>query len=296
MLPVRVLESSVRRAPLGLRFIDLAQGVAVSDGLEVLAWPLGVRREARYAVRSPLSGIYGYRALPGLRLFEVGQQPASFWCTPGVSSPPQSIELPGLEQPLDPDFEGPLPNFALQVSDHQGRFLPLSLLLCLPKESLVEVPLFSSPSRPALSGQGVLRGQVWDAASDRPAAWALVSAAPDDTTSYAALADARGVFTLFLPYASTLPPLMGSPPHGGDELRWELTIRVAYEPAGQQRLIGQEPPDLRSLLEQAPAQIHDQVGVVADHIIRLLHLGQELQVVTENLDPPNRMRLLVDSA
>ena len=39
-----------------------------------------------------------------------------------------------------------------------------------------------------------------------------------------------------------------------------------------------------------------QVGVVADHIIRLLHLGQELQVVTENLDPPNRMRLLVDSA
>ncbi|MEZ4768522.1 MAG: hypothetical protein R2844_08860 [Caldilineales bacterium] len=294
MLPVRVLESRLRRAPLGLRFMDLAQGVAVSDGLEVLAWPLGLQHERRSAVRSPLSGIYGYRALPGLRLFEVGQQPASFWCTPGGGSPPQPIELPGLERPLAPDFDGPVPNFALRVDDRNGRFLSLSLLLCLPKESLVEVPLFSSPSRPALSGQGVLRGQVWDAVNDRPAAWALVTAAPDNTTSYATLADARGVFALFLPYASTLPPLMGSPPHGGDDLRWELTIRVHFEPDGQLRLIGQEPPDLRSLLEQASAQVHDRTGVIDDHIVRLLYLGQELQVVTENLDPPNRMRLLVN--
>lgn len=299
MAQVKVLETSIQRAPLGLRFLDLVRSTAISDGLEVAAWPLGLMVQRRIAVRSPLSGVYGFRTLPGLHEFEAKGRPASDWCTPVAASPPEPIEVPGLEKPLEPGYEGPIPNFAVRVLDNQGRFLPQTLLMCLPRESLMEIPLFSSPARPTPPGQGVLRGQIWDRAADQPASWSLVTASADPTTSYVALADERGVFALFLPYASTLPPLSGSPPHGTgdmDELQWNLTIQVHYQPVHQRWLVGLEPPDTRSILEQELAQLHDGPGVVAGEIVRSIRFGQELLVVTEGLSPPNRMRLLVDPA
>jgi hypothetical protein len=189
------------------------------------------------------------------------------------------------------------------VEDNARRFLPQVLLMCLPKERLVEAPLFSSPARPTPPGQAVLRGQVWDRAADAPAAWALVTARAEngsDAPAYAGLTDARGLFALFMPYASPLPPLTGSPPHGTlaiDELAWSLTIELLYEPARQRRVTGPTgslPPDIRSIIYQRPAFVYDRVGASAVTLTRSLRFGQELIVLTEDLVPPQQGRLLVD--
>src|SRR5581483_10449291 len=88
------LEKVIGRAPLGIRFLDLVRGVSVNDGLVVMAWSPGstaATASRLTAIRSPLSGIYGFHTLPGLRRFEVGEAPASLWCgSPPAGSPPES--------------------------------------------------------------------------------------------------------------------------------------------------------------------------------------------------------------
>ncbi len=123
VMQVRPLESIVRRAPLGLRFQDLARGLDVTEGLAVSAWPIGSLPPGVTAERSPLSGIYGFRALSGLRDYAIGLRPASDWCVPA---------------------EAGVPNFVVQVEDRRQRFLPQAMRLCLPRERVVTVPLFSA--------------------------------------------------------------------------------------------------------------------------------------------------------
>jgi hypothetical protein len=295
------LETVTWRGPLGIRFLDLARGVPVSDGLEVRTWQLDGARvpsgagPGQIAQQSPLSGIYGFRALPGLRLFETGERPSSDWCaSPPLTSPPTAdelLDLGTLRTLAQTDAGGPGANFVVTVADRFGRFLPQLLLLCLPKDRLIEVPLFSSPARPAPSGLGAVRGEVWDAGAGSPAGWALVTASADGVVTYATVADARGMFVLFLPYASALPALQGSPPHGSgaiDQLTWLLTIQVYYEPGNQRSLDGIPPsgapaglpPDTRSLLQQGAAAVFDQPGVSGPSVARLIRFGDDLVVST----------------
>jgi hypothetical protein len=283
MIQVTRLETIVRRAPLGLRFLDLARGVPVTDGVEVRAWPVAGTGPGHQAIRSPLSGIYGFRSLPGFRLFETGERPASDWCDPAGSSPPGDTE----------------PNFVVAVEDRQQRFLPQALRLCLPRERLMEVPLFSAPARAPLPGLAVIRGELWNRVQARPAGWAMVTASTDDAATYVGLADARGIFTLFVPYASALPPLQGSPPHGSgdvDQLTWPLVIQVFYQPAQQQPVPGLGWPETRSILEQDRAEVYDTPISHGPAITRSLRFGQDLVISTQGLDPPHQSRLLVDPA
>lgn len=281
MMEVTRLETIVRRAPLGLQFLDLARGVPVTDGIEVRAWPVADTGPGYPAVRSPLSGIYGFRSLPGFRPFETGERPASDWCDPAESSPLADTE----------------PNFVVVVEDRLQRFLPQALRLCLPRERLMEVPLFSAAARAPLPGLAVIRGELWDRLHDRPAGWAMVTASTDDAATYVGLADARGMVTLFVPYASALPPLQGSPPHGaGDQLTWPLVVQVFYQPAQQQAVPGLGWPETRSILEQDRAEVYDTPLSHGPSITRSLRFGQDLVISTEGLDPPHRSRLLVDPA
>src|SRR5439155_6819906 len=167
------LESVLLRAPLGLRFLDLARGVAVTDGLIVTARPLdkvgatliGVGMPT-LASRSPVSGIYGFRSLPGLEPYTRGERAASDWC--GVGSPlggfeprpEELLELGTLRRLVGADELTPAANFLVQVEDRLDRFLPQVVLLCLPLERLLEVPLFSGPTRPPPPGLAVVRGQL----------------------------------------------------------------------------------------------------------------------------------------
>src|SRR3954447_20197525 len=88
------LESVVRRTPLGLRFLDLARGLGVTEGLSVTAYPAGEPGLRGAALRSPMSGVYGFRALPGLRRYEQDLAPATDWCpTPTDGGTPGSDAL-----------------------------------------------------------------------------------------------------------------------------------------------------------------------------------------------------------
>jgi hypothetical protein len=307
------LETIIRRAPLGIRLLDLARGTPVTDGMVVTAQRVGALQKSYLAERSPLSGIYGYRSLPGLRPFEVGEQLAVNWC----SSPPD-LGLPTAEDLLNPDMlhhlvgvdtGGSAPNFVVSIEDRLERFLPQTLLMCLPKERLLEVPLFSAPARPTPTGLAVIRGELWDRMADRAAGWAMVRASADGVMIYTAIADARGMFTLFMPYASALPPLIGSPPHGLfaiDQLTWPLTVSVFYQPSRQRRVASlppAAPPDTRSILEQSAAAVYEAFNnsvpdVSGPAVIRPLRFGQELIVTTHGRDTLDRphARLIVDPA
>jgi hypothetical protein len=187
-------------------------------------------------------------------------------------------------------------NFIIYIEDRMQRFLPQVLLMCLPKERLVEVPLFSSPARLAPAGLGTVRGQLathQDSLPTGPASWAFVVATLDNH-SYVAVADARGMFTLFVPYASALPPLEGSPPHGGgsiDQLTWPINIQVFYQPSEQQFVPNLGLPDTLSIMQQARADIHDQTGMPVAELTRAIRFGGDLVVATLG-----QSELLVDPA
>lgn len=299
------LETVSRRAPLGLRFIDMARGLLVGAGLAVSAWPLGAPGLARQAASSPVSGAYGFRALPGLRRYAEEGAPASEWCAPPPPLPPDAEDLQDIGdlRALVRTSAGATPNFALLADDPAGRFLPAALLMCLPRERLVEVPLFSGPARPAPPGAGVVRGELWDQLNDRPAAWAVVAASTGGSTSYLGVADARGMVRLFVPYAAALPPLAGDGQGSGplDQLSWPLTVQVFYQPLQQRPVpgvsIAPAPPDLRSILEQAAARIFNGGAGEAPlaTVTRQLRLGVELELRT-GVEPAWLPRLLIERA
>ncbi len=291
-----MLETVTRRAPLGVRFIDLARGVPVTDSMVVTARPLGDATGAvTMAERSPLTGVHGFRTLPGLRAYETGERPASDWCAaapdPGEPAPDELRDLGILRRVFDAGEVTPPANFVVSVEDRAGRFLAQTLSLCLPKERLLDVPLFSGPARVAPAGLGVVRGELEDRETARSAGWALVTVSPNATETYTGVADARGMFTVFMPYAGVLPALAGPPPHGAepvDKLTWPLTVRVFYEPSRRRRIPGLDAPDTRSILEQGLAQVFDTALAGGPSVVRPIRLGVELVVTTQG-----RSRLLV---
>ncbi|KAB8141596.1 hypothetical protein F8S13_17790 [Chloroflexia bacterium SDU3-3] len=291
------LEALSRRAPLGLRCLDLARGLNVTDGLMVAAYPLGGPALRRVAQRSPMSGIYGFRALPGLRSYEQGQAPASDWCAdPGDGGTPSGEalhDLPPLLALVEANSTPVSANFAVEISDTLGRFLPQVMQMCLPKEHLVEVPLFSAPARPPPPGSGVVRGEIYDPVAGGPASWAIVSVSPEPGTTYVGMADARGMFAVSLPYASALPSLGGT---SIDQLAWDLAIGVRYQPSVQRSVAGSPadgPPDMRSILEQATAGIRDSApdAAAVASITRPIRFGSDLRAATGSA-----ARLLIEPA
>jgi len=274
---VVVLEQVTRRGDLGLRFTDLVRRAAVNDGLVVEAWAQGASSTRFAAYRSPVSGIYGFRSLPGLKDYEDGKRPASDFCH-GASPP----------------------NFVVVVEDSLGRYLPQALQLCLPKEAVVEVQLFSSPARTTPSGQGAIRGEVWDWTAGGPAAWALVKATIDGGDELVTEADDRGMFALFVPYAAALPALVGTPPVGTGnvgEVTWDVMLTVQYQPSMRKQVEGVEVPDTLSILGQGAAAIYgafaEDVGPSAPASTLALKLQFGVELVAHT---PGSPRLLVEAA
>lgn len=226
------LEKIIRRAPLGVRFIDMVRNVPVEDGLRVTVWPLGQAGLAQLAERSPVSGTYGLRTLPGMRAYETGDAPATDWCA-GVDEASEA-------------------NFALFVEDTWGRFLPQARRLCLPKETLLQLELVSSPSRPPVAGFNLVVGEVWDQVNVVPAAWALVATSDEQ---YVTIADGRGMFALYVPLPP--PPANGAGTASLGDLTWDLSFRVRYQPDHQVAIAGAPAPDTVSIIEQGFATLYD---------------------------------------
>ena len=260
----RLLETTAYRAPLALQFVDAVGGAPVADGLVVTAWPAGDPLAARTATRSPISTILGFGLLPGLGAYEETVAPDSasiHWSTP----------LPGR-------------TFEVRVVDPMDRYLPAIISVTVPRPVLAAPPLYSAPTRPTPSGFATVVGEVHSTTGPAAAGWALVQVVADGTT-YTTLADAEGRFVVYLPYPEALPPLVGSPPSGGplDSITWPLTIWVRYQPSAQARLADAgpaDPPELASLLSQAPAAISTGGGSQPNQP-GILTFGQPLRLVLD---------------
>jgi hypothetical protein len=255
-----VLEAIFYRAPLGLQFADSATGVPVADGLVVTAWPAGDPGSARQAAQSPLSAILGFARLPGLARYEEAR-----------TGDPATFSWPAA---------GPGAAFEVRVTDPVGRYLPELLAVTVPAATLVTPALYSAPARPAPAGFATISGEVHSAATGSPAAWAVVQV-DADSASYTTLADQNGRYLVYLPYPEALPPLGGSP----GPLTWPLTISVGYQPTAQHLLADAttaDPPELGSLLGQAPATI-SAGGATQPSLAATLTFGTALLVMLEVL-------------
>jgi hypothetical protein len=227
---------------LGLRFLDVAAGALVgadvaveplgrtSLGLRAAAWPLNAPRQRRAGTVTP-SGVVAFHGLPGMR----------------------ELERSSAQDPWD---DAPPPReFQIEVTDQMGRFLPCTFTVTAPQQGLAHfaedgsppwieagaVPLFSAPARPIPGGIAVIRAELRDLASEKPAAWALVEAS---YSSGGSLQTARGL--------------------ADDAGR--LLLMFAY-PEGQRRPYGASPPgNARSLSDQEwnikLAFFHDAIAPV----------------------------------
>lgn len=227
---MRVLETIVHLTPLGIRCVDLTTQIPVTRGLRITA--AAIEGYGRTIVaHTTSSGVYAFHGMPGLHDFEFGMRP-ELLNTPPVTSPPFGKE------------------FVIVIEDVEGRYLPSGIILTAPRNEIIEVPLFSAPSRATVPGLAVVRGSVSDAsllsADGKPrfAAHARVKAEYAFTASpnsYATLADARGEFAVHLPFPNPLRPPLGmmttSPNTTGrktlGELRWPVTLSFDYQPARQ---------------------------------------------------------------
>jgi hypothetical protein len=269
-----LLEAVVKHAPLGLRFIDLAYGVNVTDGLNVTARPFDKPLPVLRAAHSPVSGVYGFYSMPGFRRYEDDELPVENWCVAG--SPP---------------------NWIISVDDTLGRFLPQVMPMCLPKKNLFEVPLYSNPARTAMAGYATVRGELWDKAANKPASWAVVSAknALDTEYRYSTVADGRGMFVLFLPYPK---PISGI---ALNRQAWSLDFQIHYEPkvhrwSGQNAPEPAEgetveeakvriPPDSNVLLRQVAGSIYDIAAGAGATLTSDLHYRSDLVLKTRDKEP-----------
>lgn len=230
------LEHVVRRAPLGLRCVDMADGQPVSDErLVITARHVSGSGSIFTAYRSPISGIYGFNSLPGLYNYEWDLKPASSF----------HIPVPPLDAPQ---------RTIITVEDRAGRYLPQVFQLLLPREQVELVPLFSAPARPVPASFGVVRATLWDSVNQQAAAWALLTATVNGS-NFQAMADARGVVALWVLYPTRQFGIVS-----GADAAWPLpvpvTITINYQPGAHISLPAlppDAPPDRASLLGQAAA-------------------------------------------
>ena len=245
-----VLERLTRVAPFGVRFWDAVTNRVVSDDLSVTAYLPG-DPSRRFAAMPNRSGVYVLHHAPGLSAFTFGVGDEAFWSN---QSPPRS--------------------FVIEVNDVQGRFQPMAFTAALPRQGIFAweephtspprsvqpaVPLYSAPTRTVPGGMAVVRADLWDAANDRPAAWAIVEAWSESQVLTHAMADAQGRVAMIFPYpeaqSGSLSSPLGSPLGGGPRLlsdqTWPLRFGVFYSP----RTPTPRAPFLEEVSQQAPVTL-----------------------------------------
>ena len=260
--------------PLGIRFWDAARDVAVTDALEVTAWPQGAPQRRRSAARTT-SGVYAFHGLPGLH----------------------EVEYPSDTAPLSPPA---LRRFVVRVDDRRQRFLPVAFAVDAPQfgiylanlaiaggQVLPGLYLFSAPTRTAESSMAVLRVQVARDVAGSPAAHAVVEVTGPLGRQDHGIADKNGsavvmfAYPPFRPDSDALSPPIGAP----RSQSWSLRIGVRYSPALLTPVAGTGLPDLRGVLGQAPARLRPTLGSnsLVDAIDVELEFGQQLVVRTTGL-------------
>jgi hypothetical protein len=240
-----------RVAPLGVRFWDPVEQMPVTEGLLVRVRAAG-SRVGRPAVANE-SAIFTVCDLPGLAVAEHGQGDDPYWAVVVTRS------------------------FVVEVEDASGQFMPFSFPAQLPVRGLFVwtcaqasppqamgcadgVLLFSAPSRSVSPMRAVIRAQIQEALTGRPAAGAVLSALVGNTPTAVGMADDRGRVAIVLPYPEPIdfPPIAGgmSPPNapvGGplSAYTWPASLMVQYARVTPYPRY----PDLCTVLSQPAAQL-----------------------------------------
>ncbi len=213
------LETITYRSALALQFIDVVTGQRVTDGLRVRCWGFDpsspqLSYQSNEAEKSPNSGVYGFRSLPGLQRYEVGD----------------TVPVGSL-------------SFVALVEDSYGRFLPQTHRYDLPfSDPAVQlIPLYPSPNRPTPTGFGSIHVQLLQVTTPtgappevtavEPAAWARVSVSVpgndlgDPPNVFHGVADGRGAALIQVPYPIIATSVLLT------EAEWTVAVGVAYETA-----------------------------------------------------------------
>ncbi|MGO9428648.1 hypothetical protein [Rhodoblastus sp.] len=264
-------------APLGVRFWDPAFDAQVSDGLAVTAWPADTWWPPTPGYLTA-SGIYAFHGLPGLHDLEY----------PAGGTPSPASLMSGR-------------TFLIEVVDTASRFLPTAFSVDAPYDGIFptgqplpsSVPgppgfyLFSAPNRQATATTALVRAQIserLDNLNEQPAAYAVLEIDTPDGASWLGIADARGAAAALFPY----PTFTGADdtnaslaPSGTSlQQSWSITLRVRYQPSALSFPLSSSPPELRSVLAQAPAAIWTQraspPGVAMSSLPATLVFGQAL--------------------
>jgi hypothetical protein len=281
---MRVLERYDILCPFGVRFYDPVTHGSIGEGLRVTARLPG-RHAPKKNAHLTRSDVFAFRNLPGLHDIEIGRA----------------------DGPFGDSFDQGLSrrrHFVIEVEDIWRRFLPFSFTPELPHRGLFKlaclgsppwpidlpeagVPLFSSPARSVPGGMAVVRAQIEEFGTSKPAAGALLeieaSSAGMPATRARGLADSEGRAVVMFPYPELAPPPSQrlSPPAEGQSLssrEWSVRVRIFWGPVWA----GNEVPDICMLLrgqpEREPLSAKSPLGPLP---VQTLRFGQELVLRSE---------------
>jgi len=214
--------------PLGLQFLDVATGALGPRDLQATARPAGAPPMKNWPLTTPVatpSGVLAFHGLPGLREFENSD-------TGGEWKEPPSTR-----------------KFQIELADPFGRFLPCTFVVTAPTHRLTffaddnsppwsetgAVPLFSAPPRPVPGGLAVVRAELRELGTGKPAAWAVMEAnyfsggAPRVARG---MADDKGRIVLLFAYPEGQRRAFNGSPRGNGgiwEQQWTLDLSFHYQ-------------------------------------------------------------------
>jgi hypothetical protein len=294
----RTVERVVRNAALGLRFWDVAAAAPVERGLLVEVVPRG-RPRSRTVAQPNRSGTYVAHRLAGMQEVEFSDaEPDQLWSTA-------------------------LRPYRIEVRDPTGRFLPVAFAADLPARGLFawhapllsppqpialpgapgsppqlllnHVPLFSAPSRAAPDPLAVVRAQMFDQGTGRPAAWGLLAVSIDGVRVGVGLADREGRVAVIFPYPEPPRMSLASPPEFRNDFDWEVEMTAFVPPQVSPPVEPAEVPDLAEVLRALDTPRGAMLASVPPYPQLRLAYRQELTVRTAGMSGADASYLWVSA-
>ncbi len=282
MLQYKFLEEVFFKTLLGIRCWDPLLDAPITDALSITLYPIE-NSEAKTSAYRTRSGIYAFRAIPGLFDHHTMKDYQA-------SGSPQEQK-----------------RYVLTIDDVEGRYSSVAILVDLPlpydgiflvddnTQSPAAAPkgfnLYSSPTRAAAPQFAVVRGELIDRDTQQAAVHALVRVQTEEGRSWFGIADADGRFAVHMSYPAldinvNSSPVAGEPTMFLFERSWAISVTVMYDPVSLEPLPGSELFDYLGILTQNAASIYEHspetdIGEVAELQVQLAY-GRDLVLKTNN--------------
>ena len=303
------IEILQRNAALGLRFWDMAASTSAVDGLRVEVYPRRNPNARKRALPGP-SGVYVAHGVSGLRDFEFDESDES-----------DPVDAPWHRALAASPMIGS--GYRIEVSDPQGRFLPVAFDAELPARGLFNwlapwisppqpialpggsiaspqmlierIPLFSAPSRPVPEPLAVVYAQMREIGVGRAAAWSLLAANIDGMPAGLGMADGQGRVAVMFPYPEPPRAPLSSPPEARSDFRWLVDLTAFCTPASP-TVAAPDIPDLADVLGQlaSPCTVIDSMSSPA--VPRRLDYRVPMTAKTEGQPEADASWLLISTA